>query len=179
MCYRHLWYPPHFKKKKKKKNHRLFTSYKRRKQLPFQKKRRGGFWINCHSKYPSYDNFALQPSDFHRIAVINDTKLLGASSPKTPYGCCLCLPLKPYNFPSLLSVGNKSVNAHLCTQARILLIVHSKTHWCTPHTGWKLRITDSAGKCQPDLMTCTHRCTGAHQGKWSVRTLVCVDAFSE
>lgn len=52
----------------------------------------------------------LEPSNFHRIAVINDAKLLGANSAKTTYGCCLCLLLKPYDFPSLAQSGNEVNN---------------------------------------------------------------------
>lgn len=66
------------------------------------------------------DITSLQPSISHRTAVINDAELLGASSAKTTYGCCLCLLLTPDDFPSRAPRGNAvnkctPVHTNTCT----------------------------------------------------------------
>lgn len=86
----------------------------------FRNKTRGGFYINTVIPNMWDDITSLQPSISHRIAVINDAKLLGANSAKTTYGCCLCLLLTLDDFPSRAPRGNEvnkctPVHTNTCT----------------------------------------------------------------
>lgn len=89
----------------------------------FRNKTRGGVYINTVIPNMGGDITSLQPSISHRIAVINDAKLLGASCAKTTYGCCLCLLLTPDDFPSRAPRGNAvnkctPVHTNTCTGIR-------------------------------------------------------------